>query len=122
MQYGTRSVGMLVLATALGATWLAHASGQPELATPPAADAKLPTNEMPPGCLQVVSEPGGPIAAVVYDPQQQVLGVYHVDRITGEIELKSVRQIQWDLQLLHWQGKKPLPEEIKNDLEARQRR
>jgi hypothetical protein len=118
MQQPMRSIGVIGLGLAIGATWLAHAAGQPQAAAPPAGGAKLPSSELPPGCLEVVSEPGQPIAAVVYDPQQQVLGVYHVDRTTGEIELKSIRQIQWDLRLLHWQGKKPLPEEIKNDLDG----
>ena len=118
MQNAARSFGVMLLGLMIAVTWLAQAEGQPDSGSSPAADHPLPTSELPPGCLQVVTEPGAPITAVVYDPQQQVLGVYHVDRTTGEIELKSVRQIQWDLQLLHWNGKKPLPAHIKNDLEA----
>ncbi len=120
MQNRTRSIGFLVLGVLVGATWLGHAVGQPEAGLAPATTPK-PTGELPPGCLQVVSEPGQPLAAVVYDPQQQVLGVYHVDRVTGEIELKSIRQIQWDLQMLHYDTKEPLPEHIKNDLESLRR-
>lgn len=98
-------------------TWFTHADGQPEPARLP-TEVEAVEGKLPPGCLQVVSEPGGPITAVVYDPQQKALGVYHVDRTTGEIELKSVRQIQWDLRMLHFQGKAPLPEDIKNGLEG----
>ena len=118
MQNVARSFGMMLLGLAIGATWLTQAVGQPETGLPPTANPELPTSELPPGCLQVVAEPGVPITAVVYDPQQQVLGVYHVDRSTGEIELRSIRQIQWDLQLLHYDTKKPLPQHIKNNLEA----
>lgn len=106
----------VVTMVAIGA-WLTQAAGQGELRE--AASVKqLPEDRLPPGCLEVVSEPGQPIAAVVYDPQQQVLGVYHVDRVSGEIELKSIRQIRWDLEMLHYQGKGILPEDIKNGLEG----
>lgn len=121
MQNTVRPLGVACLGLLVAGAWLTHAVGQPGAAPEPTQPA-LKSDELPPGCLQVVAQPGQPIAAVVYDPRQQVLGVYHVDRTTGEIELKSIRQIQWDLQMLHYQGKKPLPEEIKNDLEALQRR
>lgn len=116
-----------ILAAVIGLLWVglwySHAVGQAEVGPSSAqplgaVPAQATDGKLPPGCLQVVSEPGGPITAVVYDPQQQALGVYHVDRATGEIELKSVRQIQWDLRMLHFQGKAPLPEDIKNGLEG----
>ena len=115
MQDSRRWIWLVVLCLVVAGSWLAGAVGQT-----PRGEAKppLPQSELPPGCLQVVSQPGEPITAVVYDPQQQVLGVYHVDRNTGEIELKSIRQIQWDLKMLHFQGKSPLPEDIKNGLEG----
>lgn len=121
MQDRVRSVALVLIGTVIGATLLTCAVGQPEIGEAPSVEALPPSGELPPGCLQVVSEPGAPIVAVVYDPQQQVLGVYHVDRATGEIELKSIRQIQWDLQMLHWHGKKPLPADVKKKLEAMRR-
>lgn len=112
-----RIVWPSVLGMVVAGAWLTQAVGQGELGDS-ARQANLPDDRLPPGCLQVVSEPGQPIAAVVYDPQQQVLGVYHVDRASGEIELKSIRQIQWDLQMLHYQGKGILPEDIKSGLDG----
>ncbi|QDU56422.1 hypothetical protein [Aeoliella mucimassa] len=116
MSDSRRSALFVALCVVVAGSWLGGAFGQATNAERTAP--KLPSNELPPGCLQVVSQPGEPITAVVYDPQQQVLGVYHVDRNSGEIELKSIRQIQWDLQMLHFQGKAPLPQEIKNGLEG----
>ncbi len=84
----------------------------------PRSPLPQPTGQqgLPPGCLQVVSQPGGPITAVIYDPQQQVLGVYHISQPEGKIELKSIRKIEWDLQMQHFNGTEPLPEEIRNGL------
>ncbi|WP_425398864.1 hypothetical protein [Aeoliella sp.] len=115
MQYASRWI-IVALALLVTGSWIGHAGGQGPGRQQP--KASLPSNELPPGCLQVVSEPGEPMAAVVYDPQQQVLGVYHVDRVTGEIELKSIRQISQDLEMLHFQGKAPLPEDIRKGLEG----
>ncbi len=95
--------------------WWTHALGQPQSET----DLPPQQQKLPPGCLQVVSDAGGPITAIVYDANQRVLGVYHVDRATGEIELKSIRQIEWDLRMQHYNGKEPLPEAIRNGLVPR---
>lgn len=116
MQRATRWI-IVALALLVTGSWIGNAGGQtkPGSQVPKASSSP---SELPPGCLQVVSEPGEPMAAVVYDPQQQVLGVYHIDRTTGEIELKSIRQIQWDLQMLDFQGKEPLPEDIRNALQG----
>jgi hypothetical protein len=56
---------------------------------------------------------------VVLDPNQKSLAVYHVDLSTDTIELRSVRNITWDLQMTHYNGKKPLPSEIQSILEHR---
>jgi hypothetical protein len=51
---------------------------------------------------------------VVIDPLQRCMAVYHVRLDSGQIELKSVRNIQWDLQLLEFNGVRPLPQEIQS--------
>ena len=55
----------------------------------------------------------------VIDPRQQVMGVYHVARDDGKIELRSVRNIHWDLQMLEFNCESPLPREIRSLLEQR---
>jgi hypothetical protein len=57
---------------------------------------------------------GGPQAIFVVDPAQRVLAVYHVDKSTGEIALRSVRNITWDLQMVEFNSGKPLPQDIRN--------
>jgi nitrogen fixation protein len=55
----------------------------------------------------------------VVDPRHQVLSVYHIELVTGKITLKSVRNIQWDLQMMHLNNDAPLPQEIRSLLEQR---
>jgi len=50
----------------------------------------------------------------VIDPRLRVLSVYHIDLATGSIALKSVRNFQWDLQVLSLNNDKPLPQEIES--------
>ena len=47
------------------------------------------------------------------DPQKQTMAVYHVDRATGKITLKSVRNVRWDLLLDEFNGTNPAPREIR---------
>jgi len=56
---------------------------------------------------------------MVLDPQLRVLSVYHVDLGTGEIVLKSVRNIRWDLQMTEFNAQTPLPREIRSLVEQR---
>jgi hypothetical protein len=53
---------------------------------------------------------------LVLDPRQNTFAVYHVELSTGNIELRCVRRITWDLQMTHFNGKKPLPSEIQSIL------
>jgi len=55
----------------------------------------------------------------VIDPHLHVLSVYHIETTTGEIALKSVRNIHWDLQMNEFNGKSPLPREIRSMLEQK---
>jgi hypothetical protein len=55
----------------------------------------------------------------VIDPEKHVLSVYHIDLATGEIVLKSVRNIHWDLQMVEYNGTSPLPREIRSLLEQK---
>ena len=59
---------------------------------------------------------GQPQIVTVIDPRQKVIGVYHVDRATGEITLKSVRNFTWDLQMVEFNSGQPLPKDIRSGL------
>ncbi|MEE2641439.1 MAG: hypothetical protein VX768_12485 [Planctomycetota bacterium] len=53
------------------------------------------------------------------DPKRKVISVYGIDRNSGEIKLKSVRKVEWDLQLDEFNGKQPSPQEIRSNVERR---
>lgn len=53
-------------------------------------------------------------AVALLDTKSRVMSVYHIDRSNGEVSLKSVRNVTWDLQLDEFNGVKPSPKEIKN--------
>jgi len=55
----------------------------------------------------------------VIDTAKRVMSVYHIDTASGEISLKSVRSIQWDLQMVEFNGTSPLPREIRSLLEQK---
>jgi len=53
------------------------------------------------------------------DTRTRALGVYHIDRGTGQISLKSVRSVQWDLMMDDFNGGNPAPQEIRSLLDSR---
>ncbi len=55
----------------------------------------------------------GPSQVTLIDVKKLAMCVYHVDRLTGEIELKSVRNFHWDLLIEEFNGVRPLPREIR---------
>ncbi len=55
----------------------------------------------------------------VIDPKLRSMSVYHVELASGDIELRCVRDIRWDLQLESFNGKGLLPKEIRSMLEPR---
>lgn len=55
----------------------------------------------------------------VIDPETRVLGVYHIDLTTGEVVLKSVRRIHWDLQMDEFNATSPLPREVRSLVEQK---
>lgn len=61
------------------------------------------------------SGPAGPNGQLItlIDPETRVMSVYRVDSATGEIALKSVRNIHWDLQMVDFNGVSPLPREVR---------
>jgi len=56
---------------------------------------------------------------VVIDPQTRTMGVYDIGQENGEIQLKSVRRINADLQMLEFNSGEPSPTEIQSRLDQR---
>jgi hypothetical protein len=54
---------------------------------------------------------------LVMDPQRQTIASYQVDAQTGQIALRSVRDLRWDLQMDYFNGMEPSPEKIQALLE-----
>lgn len=61
--------------------------------------------------------PDGRQQLTVLDTGTRVVAVYHIDQTKGELVLRSVRNIYWDLQMNHFNGTSPLPAEIRSLLE-----
>ena len=59
----------------------------------------------------------GPTILSVVEPQAHVLAVYHINRETGEIRLKSVRNFEQDLRLPEFNSGGLTPEEIRRTFE-----
>ncbi len=55
---------------------------------------------------------------IVVDATRQTVAVYHVHDETGQIALKSVRQIGWDLELTDFNSDSPLPGQIRSLLQV----
>lgn len=53
------------------------------------------------------------------DPVARSMSVYHIETATGEITLKSVRRVHWDLQMEEFNGTSPSPREIRSLIERR---
>jgi hypothetical protein len=56
------------------------------------------------------------LVVTVIDTSQHAMAVYHVDRASGEITLKSVRNFTWDLQMKDFNTGKPLPQDVRGGL------
>jgi hypothetical protein len=54
----------------------------------------------------------------VIDPKLRAMSVYHVELASGNIQLRCVREIRWDLQLESFNGKGLSPTEIRSMLES----
>lgn len=83
--------------------------GQPMAAAPAIQPASAG-----PGRLdwQILENPNGPHTALIFDPVRQVFAVYHVDAASGQIMLKSVRNLSADLRLEQFNSGAPAPKDI----------
>ena len=86
-------------------------SQSPGVSTP---NQGLPSpNQTAGGQLQMVATmlPTGTQQIVVLDSSQRSLAVYHVDN--GNLQLRSVRSLVWDLRMEEFNGTPPLPSELR---------
>jgi len=57
--------------------------------------------------------PDGRQQITIVDPRQRVMAVYHVDRVSGALALKSVRNLTWDLQIEDFNSGTPAPRDMR---------
>jgi len=78
-------------------------------------------DSQPTGCgslfAHVWAAEGQSQVVTVIDSRHRVLAVYHVDRTTGQITPKSIRNITWDLQMIEFNSGNPLPQDIRSGLQ-----
>jgi hypothetical protein len=104
-----RNVGLAAVLAVAAVAWSADAQQAGIGAYPAAAGAReLITYFLP--------VEGKATTLALVDPASRHIAVYHVSRETGEIQLKSIRDIAGDLQLDYFNCGGPLPEEIRNGL------
>jgi hypothetical protein len=53
------------------------------------------------------------------DPKARVMAVYQIERSSGQITLKSVRNVHWDLQMEEFNGNSPSPRDLRALLDGR---
>jgi hypothetical protein len=105
--FGALIGASLVIAVAAG-------RGSSEPAYTPTVDSPVRSNSELITHVSVTD--GQPLTVTVVDTRQRVMAVYHVDRGTGEITPKSVRNFTWDLQMIEFNSGSPLPQDIRNGL------
>ena len=118
--YGLSVATVLVLVGwAISSDPSAYAQQTREANTQPVLPTRLPVAAA--GDLMAFSAETaeGPSQVTLIDVKAHVMCVYHVNRTSGEIELKSVRKFHWDLLMEEFNGVQPLPREIRALLEQR---
>ena len=80
---------------------------------------RLPTDRAALKGLIALTVPSGDGAeyVVLVDPTEKVMSVYGIEPQAGEIRLKSVRNVYWDLKMDEFNGTSPSPNEIRAMLE-----
>ena len=106
-------VGALLIAGLVIAATAGSTSSQPL----PDAPGELHSRSQTDGLIaHVTAADGHPPMVTVIDPRQRVMAIYHVDRATGQITPKSVRNFTWDLQMIEFNSGNPLPQDIRSGL------
>ena len=106
---GALLIAGLVIAATAGRTSSQTAPDPPADYHPRAQSGELITH--------VTAAEGQPQTVTVIDPRMRVMAIYHVDRVTGQITPKSVRNLTWDLQMIEFNSGDPLPQDIRSGLQ-----
>jgi hypothetical protein len=113
----TMRVAVIGALMALGVVLVVSAGFPAAIAAPEARPARTsaandragPTSDL----IALSSEVDGRQQVTLIDPRARVIAVYHVDRATGGLALKSVRNIQWDLLIEEFNAANPTPREVR---------
>jgi len=110
---------LVVLSWASAFDPLAYAQSPKPVQAQPVLPARLPVAAA--GDLMAFSSEttSGPSQVILIDSKTRAMCVYHVDRETGAVELKSVRNFHWDLLIEEFNGVSPLPRAIRELLEQK---
>jgi hypothetical protein len=106
-------VGLVLMA--LWAVAFPEGSGFPEAsAQRPGLDKHSQDRAQSPELIALSFDGGDARQQVtLVDPRSKTVAVYHIDRATGAITLRSVRNVAWDLQIEEYNSASPTPREIR---------
>jgi len=94
--------------------------GQRPAAVPAPVPPGGPRTAQAGDCVALWSDgSGGPQQLLILDARTRSLAVYHVDRGSGQVVLKSARNLQADLMLDEFNSGEPSPQEIRSLLPPR---
>jgi len=102
--WGLLVVSGLLLVAIANRSERSHVFAQSPQSQPDAQDGLI--------ALTVPAGDGAEYVALV-DPVERVMSVYEVEPKSGEIRLKSVRNVYWDLKMDEFNGTSPLPSDIR---------
>lgn len=110
------AAGMICGATAmLLMAWLAMTARPSAVWAQPGHSAVAGSGELV--VVGVAGEAGRHV--VVVDPRTRVMSVYAIDGASGQIQLRSVRNVAWDLLVEEFNGGKPSPSEVRAIMQTR---
>jgi hypothetical protein len=113
-------VGLVLLVWGAGIFPEAAAQRPGAVATPNVVPAHHASDRGQPGELLALSmDVEGRQQITVVDPRRQVMAVYHIDRNSGSITLRSVRNVQWDMVMEDFNSGNPTPREIRSIADQR---
>ena len=118
--YGLSCMAVLVaVCWAMSLDLSAYGQSPKPLPAQPVLPSRLPVAAA--GDLMAFSSEtsSGPSQVTLIDVKTRSMCVYHIDRSTGQIELKSVRNFRWDLLMEEFNGVNPLPREIRALMEQK---